>query len=178
MIKIYPLSEEKKLSKRIEEIKDIFYEATSVKNFKDEEHKKTFFEKWCGDYIQNNPTEFYLMVETDNDQLLGYLSGEANSLKALEIMRVPGQKVFEDQFEQFPAHLHINFHVSTRGRGLGSDLVRFYCSVLKSKNISGLHLVTSPEAKNVTFYQKLGFDYQLVREYSGSSLLFMGKIIA
>lgn len=159
---------------RLSEIKYIFYISSSVKEFKDEQHKEEFFNKWCGDYLRLYPEQFYLMIDSENN-LLGYLSGMNNSLLALNSMRVPGFKIYSDLFESFPAHLHINFHPSTRGKGYGSILVGHYLEELKSAGVKGIHLVTSPDAKNVSFYTRLGFDQIYIRENNGYPTQFMGK---
>jgi ribosomal protein S18 acetylase RimI-like enzyme len=114
------------------------------------------------------------MKDTHTKKILGYLSGCKNSKKALEKLEVPGFNLFEDMFVLYPAHLHINFHPDCRGRGLGSKLIEHYCEILRSEKIKGLHLVTSPEAKNVNFYLKLNFLDQKARVFGKSQLLFMG----
>jgi hypothetical protein len=35
--------------------------------------------------------------------------------------------------------------------------------------------VTSPEAANVSFYKRLGFDQEVIRTFNERALLFMGK---
>lgn len=173
IIRLSELDESLK-KKAIEEIQEIFFLSTSVKSFTSDDHKKLFFEKWCGDYIVHFPETFYLFFDED-DSLLGYLSGCNDTLSSFSFMRVPAQTLFSEQLESFPAHLHINFHPKARGMGLGSHLIEFYARELVMCNIPGLHLVTSPDARNVSFYDRLGFDHHVVKEINGSKLLFMGK---
>jgi len=158
----------------LEQIRTIFFLSTSIKEFSTPERKEAFFKKWCGDFIRLYPEQFYLMME--EEKLLGYLSGCLNSSEAKNSLEVPGYSVFEDQFEQYPAHLHINFHPDCRGRGLGSHLVVKFVEDLQSLKIGGVHLVTSPEAKNVSFYKRLGFTHEVTRSFNNSLLLFMGKL--
>lgn len=162
--------------KVLHEIKYIFYISSSVQNFSSDDHRNLFFEKWCGDYLNNYSEEFFLYINQEN-KLMGYLSGCKNSTEALGKMRVPGFNIFSDLFTQFPAHLHINFHPEARGIGLGSRLVNHYIEYLSNEKISGLHLVTSPDAKNVSFYERLGFNTKIVRDSNGHPLLFMGKYL-
>lgn len=157
----------------ISQIRDIFFLSTSIKEFSSDERKEAFFKKWCGDFIRLFPESFYLMME--EKKLLGYLSGCLDSTAAKALLEVPGYDVFSDQFNDFPAHLHINFHPDCRGRGLGSHLVMAFIADLESQKIRGVHLVTSPDAKNVSFYQRLGFTHKVVRTFNSSSLLFMGR---
>ncbi len=157
----------------LEQIQNIFFLSTSIKEFSSPERKEAFFKKWCGDFIRLYPDHFYLMIE--EKKLLGYLSGCLNSLQAKTVLEVPGYTVFEDLFDDFPAHLHINFHPDCRGRGLGSHLVEKFVEDLQSLKIHGVHLITSPEAKNISFYRRLGFTHEVVRSFNSSPLLFMGK---
>lgn len=170
------LDDSKKI-KVLEEIKYIFYSSSSVQKFDSPEHKLLFFEKWCGDYLAFFPDEFFLYFDS-SEKLLGYISGCMSSKTAMGNLRVPAFKLFSDLFEQFPAHLHINFHPEARGKGLGSVLVGYYVNHLISHHIQGLHLVTSPDAKNVSFYERLGFNQNVIRESNGHQLLFMGKYLS
>lgn len=166
------VSEEKK---RVltEEIKEIFFLSTSVKNFETPEKKQAFFEKWCGDYLVHYPQYFFLLF--NDGRLLGYLSACLDSVESLKVLKVPALDVYEDRFAEFPAHLHINFHPDARGKGLGSLLVEELCSFLRNEKIVGVHLVTSPEAANVPFYKRLGFTVTDERTFKSGQLFFMGK---
>lgn len=157
----------------LEEIKFIFFESSSVKSFRDDEHKVSFFNRWCGDYLKHYPEYFYLTLE--NGKLLGYLCGVIDSKLAINFLNVPAQNLFEDLFETYPAHLHINFHPDARGKGLGTILINHFENELKKREVRGLHLITSQSARNVSFYKKAGFNYALEREFNGSFLYFMGK---
>jgi ribosomal protein S18 acetylase RimI-like enzyme len=157
----------------LEQIKNIFFLSTSIKEFSSPERKEAFFKRWCGDFIEHYPESFYLMIE--DSKLLGYLSGCLDSEKARAIVEVPGYAVFQDVFSEYPAHLHINFHPDCRGRGLGSTLVNSFINDLKVLQIRGVHLVTSPDALNISFYKRLGFTHEIAREFNAMSLLFMGK---
>lgn len=176
-ISIHKLSEfsgEKKEAV-IKAVEEIFFLSSSLKSFSSEERRLAFLKRWCGDYITLYPEEFFVALE--GDKVLGYLSGCSNSLKAETILTVPGFSVFHDQFETFPAHLHINFHPDARGKGLGSELVTHYMKVLKQNGIKGLHLVTSPDALNVNFYLRLGFTHTVTRDFNNMPLYFMGSLL-
>ena len=170
--KLDSIPEEKK-DFALTKIREIFFLSTSIKEFSTPERKEAFFKRWCGDFVQFYPGHFYLMFE--GNVLLGYLSGCLDSERAGEVLEVPGYDVFKDLFSDFPAHLHINFHPDCRGRGLGSILVNQFCQDLSDKRIKGVHLITSPGAVNVSFYQRLGFTHEISREFNSSALLFMGK---
>lgn len=179
MAKIFSLSDisrnsdDNKIKKYLQEIREIFFASSSVKTFSSEEKKENFFKKWCGDYKTYYPDEFFLLME--DDRVLGYLSGVMNSSFLIFKIETPGFLVFEDLFEKFPAHFHINLHPDERGRGAGSILVEYYFDFLRSKKIKGVHIVTSPDAKNIYFYKKLLFSFVDTREYNQRELLFMGR---
>ena len=154
-------------------IKDIFFLSSSIKSFTDEIKKEAFFKRWCGDYLDYYPEQFYLLYS--DQKLMGYLSGCENSIQSLQILNVPGHETFSDLFSDFPAHLHINFHPDSRGKGFGSLLVKHYLDDLLKNSIYGVHLVTSEDAPNVSFYGRLGFKCTLKRTFKGSELFFMGK---
>jgi ribosomal protein S18 acetylase RimI-like enzyme len=165
--------ESSQIEKVLKEIEDIFFLSTSIKEFSSPERKAAFFKRWCGDYIALYKNTFYVAVESA--QVLGYLSCCLDSKNAEAVLEVPGYSVFNDFFDAFPAHLHINFHPDARGKGLGSLLVNRVVHDLINQKIAGLHLVTSPDSANVTFYTRLGFDHQETRELNQMKLLFMGK---
>ncbi len=174
MIEIKPFAElpvEK--THLIERIKDIFFLSSSIKSFSSVEKKEAFFKRWCGDYLDYYPDQFFILFH--NNVMLGYLSGCDNSIESLTRLNVPGHETFKDLFHSYPAHLHINFHPDARGKGLGSVLVNHYVDFLKLKSTRGLHLITSPDAANVNFYLRLNFTMTETRLFKESELLFMGR---
>ena len=176
MMDIIKLSDVKESRAEIlSQVEYIFFVSSSLKSFSSEERKAAFYKRWCRDYQQFYPEEFFIMIE--KGKVLGYLSGCSDSQKAQGQLEVPGFSVFGDLFSTFPAHLHINFHPDCRGRGLGSVLVKYYASFLSSHNIKGLHLVTSVGAQNISFYERLGFHFTEMRKFNESVLYFMGRAL-
>lgn len=159
----------------LQQVEAIFFEASSLKEFSSLERKQAFYQRWCKDYQDFYPQEFLIMSQ--GQKVLGYLSGCKDSGAAVGKLEVPGYALFADMFDEFPAHLHINFHHDCRGMGLGGQLVNCYLNQLKHQGVRGAHLVTSPGAQNVSFYQKLGFEHKLQREFKDMPLLFMGTIL-
>ncbi len=162
-----------------ESVKNIFFLSSSIKSFTDEIKKEAFFKRWCGDYLENYSQSFFLLFETTEGarKLMGYLSACDNSLESLKVLNVPGLLVFKDYFELYPAHLHINFHPDARGKGWGSLLVKHYLEILREKSIKGVHLITSLDAPNVSFYHRLGFNKTETRLFNQSELYFMGQAL-
>jgi ribosomal protein S18 acetylase RimI-like enzyme len=158
------------------QIEEIFFLSTSQKEWTSSEARQKFFHNWTDLYFQN-PDVLIAIDPTDRQVALGYLTGCRDSSKFREILErnIPSQLVFQDQFDRFPAHFHINCHPRARGHGVGTSLIKKYEDLLFKAQISGLHLVTSPTAQNVNFYQKLNFTEQLTRVWREAPLLFMGK---
>lgn len=178
MVKILKLSEilDKILYEQIiEQVNNIFFLSSSIREFSSLEKKNVFFKRWCGDYITYYPEQFYILKE--EEKVLGYICSCNDSKKAQSQLEVPAYDLFFDQFDKYPAHFHINFHPDCRGRGLGGNLVEELSLELKSKGFSGVHIVTSPGALNVSFYKKHGFSYELIRNFNKNPLLFMGKML-
>lgn len=156
-------------------VEEIFFLSSSLKSFTSEERRLAFYKRWCRDYQNLYPEEFFIAME--EGKILGYLSGCSDSTRAMNEVSVPGYAVFQDLFLTFPAHLHINFHPDSRGKGLGGLLMNHYMSYLKLNNVMGVHLVTSPDAQNVSFYQRLGYTKTETREFNGMPLYFMGRVL-
>lgn len=161
--------------KYLKEIKEIFFECSSIKVFKDDEHRESFFYKWCGDYLALSPQSFFIYLI--NDKVAGYLSGYIDSKSALEKFLIPGPEIFEDCFDKFPAHFHINCSPNHQGKGIGRSLVEHYLTELNDSGVNGVHLITSTDADNLGFYRALGFEFEVPRSFKSHELLFMGKAI-
>lgn len=161
---------------QLDGIKEIFFETTSIKTFSSEAAKDQFFHKW---------TDFYLLpqkpgktlVALEEGVLLGYLTLCMNSAKASWHFnsKIPSYSLFADLFTRFPAHLHINLTSKVRGQGIGSSLIHAACKELLTQNIKGLHIVTAPAARNVTFYRSNQFQFEVERSFKGNDFLFMGR---
>ncbi len=157
-------------------IREIFFLSADPKNISDDQSKNdAFFSKWTSYYLSYEPE--WTLLAWDAGKLLGYMMIGTNSRKAVAFYdsRNPAYRVFADQFDDYPAHLHMNFHPTARGQGTGSFLVEDACARLKKKGLKGLHLVTSPGQRNVGFYRRNGFSFELQRDYKGYPLLFMGR---
>ena len=157
-------------------IKEIFYLCSSVKDFKDFEHKEAFFKKWCGDYLQKSPSNFYIAL--DGNIVVGYLSGFLDSKEGLNNFLIRGPELFKDCFDKFPAHFHINCSPNHQGKGIGRLLVDYYIQQLSKSSINGVHLITSTDADNLGFYRALGFTNEVARSFNSHQLLLMGKEIS
>lgn len=156
-------------AKVLEDIQEIFFEASNKKDFSSKEDKDRFFNLWCGQYLKNYPEHFLMAFQ--NKKLLGYCCAHPNSILALEEFKVPGQDCFKEEFKNFPVHLHINCHEKSRGLGIGRLLIE---AQVRSFSC-GIHIITDKKADNYGFYKALGFNHEVESSFKGHSLLFMGR---
>ncbi|MBL7666043.1 MAG: GNAT family N-acetyltransferase [Bacteriovoracaceae bacterium] len=159
-------------AKVVTEIQNIFFETSTKTDFKNPEEKLTFFEKYCGYYLKHHPNFFFLALH--ENKIVGYLCGAVNSASETELYTILSHYgLFEDQYLKYPAHLHMNLTAKLQGQGIGTLLVEAFVNKLKETKVKGMHIITAPKARNVGFYQKNNFAYQLERD----GKLFMGKMI-
>jgi GNAT superfamily N-acetyltransferase len=86
---------------------------------------------------------------------LGQLTGR--HLRAEVEAGLRGERA-EADLALYPAHLHINLDVRSRGHGAGRRLMEAYLDQLRSLRVPGVHLhTTNLNAAAVTLYTKLGF---------------------
>ncbi|MGE3608118.1 MAG: GNAT family N-acetyltransferase [Bacteriovoracaceae bacterium] len=154
------------------QIDDIFFESSTKKEFKDQAEKEAFHWKYVGFYLKNFPE---LTLVAYADKLLGYILGSPSTRREDLYLIQPHLSIFEDLFELFPAHLHINCHFEARGLGIGGKLLEAFEAELKTAGVKGLHIMTGTESLNRNFYIKHGFHFQEVRSFQGNPILFMGK---
>lgn len=160
-------------------IREIFFLSADPRNVSEDPVKnEAFFEKWTGYYFKYCP-EWILLAWKDH-KLLGYIMCETDSARALPYYesRNPTYSLFKDQFDEYPAHLHMNSHPEARNQGVGAAMVAELVRRLKAEKVGGVHLITSPAQRNVGFYRKNDFDFELQREWRGFPLLFMGRKIS
>ena len=82
--------------------------------------------------------------------LVYYGLSQAGALLHREIPRV--------DLNAYPAHLHINLSETSRGLGLGKQLMQAYLDQLKQAGVSGVHLhTTSKNIAAIGLYKRFGF---------------------
>ena len=157
-----------------EELREIFFESSTKKDFPDEASRENFFHKYLGFYLEQYPD---LTWVAQGDRILGYVAAAPHSSSPELNKLQPHLEVFTEHIHKFPAHLHINCHAESRGQGIGGKLISKIEEELKARNINGLHIMTGPDSLNKNFYRKLGFTYELMGNFQGSAILFMGKVL-
>lgn len=163
-------------TKHLPEVREIFFESSVRKSFKDEIEREAFFEKYLGHYISRLPD--FAAVAVLKEKVLGYVVASPETREEELFLLQPHLRVFQRYFDPYPAHLHMNCHLSARGHGIGTLLVESTVRMLNQRNIKGLHIMTAPGSRNVNFYRKMGFSFETEEEFQGSAILFMGKTIS
>ncbi|MEI9900288.1 MAG: GNAT family N-acetyltransferase [Hyphomicrobium sp.] len=77
----------------------------------------------------------------------------------------------------YPAHLHINLAPAYRSRGIGGELIEAFIADAARAGARGAHVVTSAEARNVRFYERVGFAPRAYTMSNGSRLVLLGRRI-
>lgn len=156
------------------QLREIFFESSARKEFKDEAEREAFFQKYAGIYISLYSD---LIFVANQGKVLGYCLGTSNSLDAVILDLQPHVRIFEDLFAEYPGHFHINCRVDARGCGVGAQLLEHFEKHLRTLQIPGVHLITSPDARNRSFYIRQGYCFEARRAFEGKELLFLGKKI-
>lgn len=169
------LSYSQNKSSRLDDLRRIFF-ATAQVPLKTEEEREKLFWRYAGIYTQNWPDDTFFACHLDTNETMGYLLGCRDSRKAADLLTplTNSYALFSDLFDRYPAHLHMDVDPAFQGRGIGSFLLQEYIIELKKFNVRGLHIVTAPELRNANFYLKHKMKHQVVREYNGRPLMFMG----
>ncbi|MCI5060399.1 MAG: GNAT family N-acetyltransferase [Alphaproteobacteria bacterium] len=141
----------------LKSVESIFFESSSVQSFESEEARKAFKAKWLDYYTQNAP-EDVLLAMSEKGEVMGYLSACFNSKAAkplYDLLHFYG--AFDEDYEDYPAHLHINVSGDFRSAGVGAVLIKEFLDLCRQKGAKGAHLITGPHARNIRFYERNGF---------------------
>lgn len=147
---------------------EIFFEASNTKSFASEEARSAFRERWFGRYLANHPQWAYVAQAADGT-VAGYLVGALDEPSGIDD--------FASAAQAFPAHLHINLAPRFRNRGIGAQLIEAFAADAKRAGAKGMHVVTSADARNVRFYERVGFKPQASTTVNGSELVFLGRTL-
>jgi GNAT superfamily N-acetyltransferase len=153
----------------LKETKEVFFSTSITKEFKDEVEREGHYERWLGQYIELYPEYFYIAYD---ERVLGYLVACPDSQESLSQLNIKSLELFKAYFNDFPVHFHINIHPKGQGKGTGRLLIDTF---LKTINGQGVHIITSPDAGNKSFYRKLGFLFEKEGQFNQNTVLFMGR---
>lgn len=173
MIMIRPLCEIDGQLETVKQIKDIFFQASSVTSFSSEESKNKFFNRWLGQYLDQFPENTFVALE--ENIVLGYITGCLQTLEMWHSLDQSNLELWRDHYQEYPAHLHINCHADARGKGVGANLLSAFEDHCLKLGVSGLHLITLSSARNVSFYLRNGYIEVDRQGESPDFLVFLGK---
>ena len=158
--------------KRIEEI---FFLSASVRRFRTAADSQRFVESWTGYYREREPDLIFVHRSPDGP-VAGYLMGCRDSTRSTQLFKdIPSYAVFSDLFSTYPGHFHVNCHPDYRSKGVGTELVTGFLELCREAAIPGVHIVTADGARNVGFYERLGFGRTARRPWRDRELLLMGR---
>lgn len=173
--------------KKINELNDqqlsetikIFYETSSVKDFKTNDDKELFLYRYFGFYQENYPDLFFVAIHSDSEDVaLGYVCGMENSFEDKLLQKLqPQMEFFEEVAKNHKAHLHINVSPLFHRQGVGAKLMDAFEHELSIRAVGGVHIITAPNAENKLFYKRRGFDFELIKKINNVNLLLMGKTV-
>lgn len=160
------------------EIDRIFFEASSVRSFRDHDEKDAFRWRWLGRYLCEEPQHAFLALDPSG-AVCGYLVGSLDDPAQRPAFDELGYfSVFGALTAQFPAHLHINVAEAWRSRGVGERLVAAFISHAVVHGAPGVHVVTGRGMRNVGFYDRLGFrEHGRVRHGAGEVVLLGRRLL-
>lgn len=159
------------------QFRHIFFESSVKKDFNSISEKEHFFDKYT--YVYLTHPDAVIFGAWAEDQLLGYTTLFPDSASCEHQYTVNKfYSLFEDLFSDFPVHLHINCRELARGKGVGSKLIDVACEYFENQGSAGIHLVTAPDARNVSFYQRNGFTHSVRRKCFDLEFLFLGRSLS
>lgn len=163
-------------SQELSEVIKIFFQTSSVHSFSSDENKELFIYRYFGYYQEHFSSLFSIAVA--DEVPVGYICGSKTSFSDNDLLKLQPQiEFFEEECLDYPAHLHININPSFHGRGIGRKLLQEFTSNVDETGAKGLHIITTPKADNVKFYEACGFSFQKVKMINQTKLLFMGKTL-
>jgi GNAT superfamily N-acetyltransferase len=169
----------------------VFWETAQQSTFASPAERAAYCYRYFGYYRDVAPQWFFLAVNPPDGpspasagphrgRVVGYICGIDDTRAHPDLYRLASHiPVFDDLYGRYPAHLHINLSADSRGHGLGGRLSRALEDAVRAVGVPGLHLVTSPDARNVSFYRRNGFVDAFPRKsapgLAAADLLFLGK---
>jgi GNAT superfamily N-acetyltransferase len=164
-------------ARAVDQIDEIFFQASSVQSFCDEQHRKAFRWLWLGRYLVEEPEHAFVAMLAG--KVCGYLVGSLADPADRDAFRELAYfQNFSAQTEKFPAHLHINVDQAMRSRGVGELLIRAFEAHARAGQAPGMHIVTGAGMRNVEFYEKLDFQEVARAPRKGSEVVMLAKRIA
>lgn len=165
-----------------DEIDEIFFEASALKSFADAHTRSAFHERWLGRYLTNFPQNFTVaqthQADREQGRVAGYLAGCLQDPRDTDLFSDIGYFAsFTGHLDRYPAHLHINIAPPFRGAGLGGRLIEAFMEEVSATGMSGAHVVTGAKSRNISFYQRCGFQSLDTAMSNGIKVMILGACV-
>lgn len=159
------------------QICEIFFESAIRQKFDTEQDRIDFQDMWLDRYLVNFEDQV-LIFQSPEHGVLGYLTGCLDSFGACQYFEdVDYFSELKKFYRDFPAHFHINVKSECRNQGIGGYLVQSFVDECSTSLVSGAHIVTAQNARNVSFYQKCGFKLVTTMNLGNRKLVMMGRSV-
>lgn len=156
----------------------LFFATSTRQAFADDGERARFLETWLGRFLGADRDHAFLARDADGivvGYLVGALDDPAISPRFSDIAFFAS---FADLTRSYPAHLHINVDADHRSAGTGARLIERFLAHAREHGVSGVHIVTGAEARNVGFYRRCGFSVLRDLPWHGETRLrFMGRAL-
>lgn len=177
-IAIVPLADVRDRDRAAAEIDAIFFASSSRNIFAHDEERRAFRERWLGRYLVHERAHGFAALAPDGS-VIGYLVGSlADPARTALYSDIAYFRDFAAVTLQFPAHLHINLAVASRGLGIGSRLLTTFVGHAAACGAAGVHVVTSRGVRNVGFYNRNGFHERASAPSNAGDLVLLGRSLA
>ena len=158
----------------VDGIERIFVETTT-QDFSDAAECQAFRDLWLGQYLERDREHVFLALDRGGS-VAGYLVGCWDHLILSGRFAALGYvAAFAGVADRYPAHLHVNVTASARSQGVGAQLVEAFCARTAAAGLTGVHVVTRSDARNVRFYHRLGFLERGRTMWNGNAVVFLGR---
>jgi GNAT superfamily N-acetyltransferase len=155
-------------------IERIFFAASGTQTFANDTIRAAFRERWLDRYLDGERRQVWVALH--DGAIIGYLAGSLQDpARSGRFADLAYYETFAPLTERYPAHLHINLDAAARSHGTGSRLVEVFCGDVQDAGLPGAHLVTGKGARNVAFYERLGFLERGVALSNGREVVLLGR---
>lgn len=163
---------------------DIMFAASNTTTFSDDAARNAFQWRWLDQFLTHDPSWVYVATSDDFDLahpdtgVIGYLVASlddpAHSPRFSELGYFQD---FKHVTCSFPAQLHVNLKVDARGHGIGTALIEAFVRDARKSGCPGVHVVTGANARNVSFYERAGFQERARSDWHGAPLVFLARAL-
>ncbi len=187
MIGIMPLAKVLDVARHKVALDRIFFSSSARQSFASDEERSVFRERWLGRFLGHEARHGFVVIahglgepgaERSGGQLIGYLVASLdNPARNPRFADIGYFQSFAALCEWYPAQLHINIDASYRSFGIGARLIEQFCDYARARGTAGVHVVTSPASRNVSFYNRLGFEDVGRNGVGANEVVFLGRTL-